>query len=618
MKKEYDYSGNSKSPASNLVKNLASAKKSAGNIVSNLVDNYDVYRKIEDNPGTVNAAQQAVNDSALKFYAPDKSSVTAAKKAYADAKNNPSPTFEYGNISDYEAYKSAMDNLNSVKSSEPTRSEFGNLNDYEAYKSAKKIYDEAKTNRPGAYQSKFDEQINSLADQIINRQKFNYNYRTDDKYAAYRKSSEEAARKAANNSMAMSARMSGGYGNSYAQNAAAQAYAEQMAGVTDKIPEFEQLAYERDRAERSDLNNNLSILDSLDSKEYARYRNDVNDYYTNLSLLGTDVDRANNQFYADRNYHSQYEDSLMNDYNTRLAYAMQAIQNAENRYNADRNFAINKWRYDVSDRNANLDMLYNDMLYADNRAQQALENRRYNIEYLDKKMQQALENKRYDTEYADNRADIMRTWQYQTERDKADDALRQQQLQETLKQQAFENDLSTKKYNLAERELDLDEWFKKNSLANPNTSSSSSSRSRRSSSGSSGSSRSSSGYSSSYASGGADSSSSSVMYSTSGGNVSEKDIYNAAVKFVNEHPNTYLDDSSIDSWSKIKRHSGSDTRNIGDFHTDSNGNIIPSSDGYYASGLSVPLDGEAGLKFRAYLKKLGLRARDPDYGDSRR
>ena len=86
------------------------------------------------------------------------------------------------------------------------------------------------------------------------------------------------------------------------------------------------------------------------------------------------------------------------------------------------------------------------------------------------------------------------------------------------------------------------------------------------------------------------------MYSTSGGNVSESDIYNAAVKFVNEHPNVYLDDATVDSWSKIKNN----------------------STGRYATGLNVPLDGEAGLKFRAYLKKLGLRARDPDYGDSRR
>ena len=99
------------------------------------------------------------------------------------------------------------------------------------------------------------------------------------------------------------------------------------------------------------------------------------------------------------------------------------------------------------------------------------------------------------------------------------------------------------------------------------------------------------------------------MYSTSGGDVSEDDIYNAAVKFIEEHPNAYLDDSSIDSWSKIKRHSGSDTRNIGDFQTDSNGNIISSSDGYYASGLSVPLDGEAGRVFRAYLQQLGLTSR---------
>ena len=96
MKNEKNVNTTKDHPSTTLFKNLASAKKSAENIVSNLVDNYDVYRKIEDNPGTVNDAQQAVNDSALKFYAPDKSSVTAAQKAYADAKNNPSPTFEIG------------------------------------------------------------------------------------------------------------------------------------------------------------------------------------------------------------------------------------------------------------------------------------------------------------------------------------------------------------------------------------------------------------------------------------------------------------------------------------------------------------------------------------------
>lgn len=77
------------------------------------------------------------------------------------------------------------------------------------------------------------------------------------------------------------------------------------------------------------------------------------------------------------------------------------------------------------------------------------------------------------------------------------------------------------------------------------------------------------------------------MYSTSGGNISERDIYNAAVKFVNEHPNVYLDDATVDSWGKIKN----------------------KSTGKYATGLNVPLDGEAGRVFRAYLQELGLTSR---------
>ena len=706
MKKEYDYSGNSKSPASNLVKNIASAKKNIANTVKDYAEGYDEVQANADNPnmaklgdavksifgagktvlGAVSDAQQTINNPALEFHAPDKSKVTAAEKAYAnaknsqvpelstpdkskvtaaekayaDAKNTPSPTFEYGDISENERYQSALSDLENIKSSEPTRTEFGSLEDYEAYKNAREAYDSAKANRPGEYQSKFDEQINSLVDQIINREKFDYNYRTDDKYAAYKKSSEEAARKAANNSMAMGARMSGGYGNSYAQNAAAQAYAEQMAGVTDKIPEFEQLAYERDRAERSDLSDNLSILNGLDSRDYTRYRNEVNDYYTDLSLLGSDVDRASNQFNADRSYHTQYEDSLMNDYNTRLAYAMQALENAENRYDNDRNFATNKWRYDVSDYNTNLDRIYNDMLYAnsaynddrnyainkwrydvsdyntnldrmyndmlyassaygddysrkyneyrdkvsdrnDERNWQyqldrdKISDARYETEYADSRAdaernwqyqldRDKISDARYETEYADSRADAERNWQYQLDRDKANDALTERQYQDALKQQEFENGLATRSADLADREQDFNEWYKKNVLANPSPSSSSSSGSRRSSSGSSGSS---SGYSSSYASDGADYASSNVMYSTSGGNVSESDIYNAAVKFVNEHPNVYLDDATVDSWGKIKNN----------------------STGKYATGLNVPLDGKAGRVFRAYLQELGLTSR---------
>lgn len=93
-------------------------------------------------------------------------------------------------------------------------------------------------NQYAAYQA----QLNSLYDQIMNRKPFQYDVNGD---LLYRQMADQAMKNgalAARNAMGQAAALTGGYGNSYAEQVAAQAYQQNMTALNDNIPELYQQA----------------------------------------------------------------------------------------------------------------------------------------------------------------------------------------------------------------------------------------------------------------------------------------------------------------------------------------------------------------------------------------
>lgn len=139
--------------------------------------------------------------------------------------------------------------------------------------------------KPGAYESKYQEQIDSLLDQILNREKFSYNFDADPLYQQYKDRYTQQGKMAMQDAMGQAAALSGGYGNSYAQTVGQQTYQGYLQGLNDVIPELRNQAYQMYQDEGDRMNTNLGILQGLDESDYGRYRDTINDYYTELNYF---------------------------------------------------------------------------------------------------------------------------------------------------------------------------------------------------------------------------------------------------------------------------------------------------------------------------------------------
>ena len=73
--------------------------------------------------------------------------------------------------------------------------------------------------KPGAYQSKWQAQINDIINRILNREEFSYDLNGDALYQQYKDQYMRGGQRAMQDTMAEAAALTGGYGNSYASTA---------------------------------------------------------------------------------------------------------------------------------------------------------------------------------------------------------------------------------------------------------------------------------------------------------------------------------------------------------------------------------------------------------------
>ena len=88
--------------------------------------------------------------------------------------------------------------------------------------------------KPGEYVSKWQQQLDEAMEKILNREKFSYNLNGDALYRQYKDQAIQNGRLAMQDTLGQAAAMTGGFGSSYGQTAAQQAYRQQMANLGDK------------------------------------------------------------------------------------------------------------------------------------------------------------------------------------------------------------------------------------------------------------------------------------------------------------------------------------------------------------------------------------------------
>lgn len=148
----------------------------------------------------------------------------------------------------------------------------------------KKIQD-LENNPVGAYQSRWQSQLDNALNAITNRKAFNYDFNADPMYQAYKDQYTKLGKEASMNAAANAAALTGGYGNSYAVTAGAQANQQYLTQLNNIIPELYNLAMNRYKMEGDELNNKYAVLGDADDRDYGRHRDTVGDWKDQLAYL---------------------------------------------------------------------------------------------------------------------------------------------------------------------------------------------------------------------------------------------------------------------------------------------------------------------------------------------
>ena len=188
---------------------------------------------------------------------------------------------------------------------------------------AQKALKDYEGRKPGAYTSQYTGQLDSLLQKIRNR-KFEYDMNSDGLYQQMKDRYLEQGKQAAKNAATEASALTGGYGNSYAASAAAQANQQYMTELNDRIPELYQLAMARYQNEGNDLTSLYGLYQGADATDYGRYQDSVTDFYNYLNYL---TQKENTAYSRD---YTEWGDRV-------------------NRYNTDRDYLYTGYRGDVAD-----------------------------------------------------------------------------------------------------------------------------------------------------------------------------------------------------------------------------------------------------------------------------
>ena len=163
------------------------------------------------------------------------------------------------------------------------------------YKAASEKYQAALQQGAPVYDSIWDDQMNTLFDQIMNRGKFSYNLAEDPLYAQYRDQYTQQGQLAMMDTMGQAAALTGGYGNTYGQAVGQQQYNAYLQQLNDIVPELYDRAYGAYQQEGQDLLNQYAMVADREADAYGRYQDTYNQYWDNLALLQGEEEQAYNR-----------------------------------------------------------------------------------------------------------------------------------------------------------------------------------------------------------------------------------------------------------------------------------------------------------------------------------
>ena len=296
---------------------------------------------------------------------------------------------------------------------------------------------ELQENRPGDYESKYQDRIDAALDDLSGKKDFSYNYVNDPLYHQYAQVYTQNAHNASADAAAQAAALTGGYGSSYAASVAQQAYQQQIGALNLAIPTLYQLALDTYDSGGDALVTRLDQLSAQEQNAQGLYNQKLSDYYTQLEQLGSAYNSAYQQDYG------RYQDYLSR-LNTLYGYYSQQEQQQAAKKQQWFNNAVTALGV-VGDA---VQLLVSGTTGLGSLAGSLL-NTGYNI-YAN--------NRNYEADRADtawNQQMQEKKYQDGLTQQQFDNTLAQQQYQDKLRQQQFTNNVTSERLNIAKGEWAL-------------------------------------------------------------------------------------------------------------------------------------------------------------------
>ena len=292
-------------------------------------------------------------------------------------------------------------------------------------------------NRPGDYESAYQGRIDGLMEDLLDRKEFSYSYGADPLYRQYAQLYTQNAQNASADAAAQAAALTGGYGSSYAASAARQAYQQQIGALSEAIPTLYRLALDTYQSGGDALVEQIDQLNGQEQNAQQKYERELADYYIQLEQKGNAYNTAYTRDYG------RYQDYLGQLDSLYGYYAAQEQQEAARRQQGFNNvMTVLGLLGDAAQLaitgTTGLGSMAGSLL-----------NTGYNI---------VSGTRAYEADRADT------AWNQQMQEKQRQDALTQQQYdntaserayQDALKQQAFNNNVTSQKLNIAKGEWAL-------------------------------------------------------------------------------------------------------------------------------------------------------------------
>lgn len=160
--------------------------------------------------------------------------------------------------------------------------------------------------QPQNYTSRYQPVLDSIMEQIQNPEAFKYEFNGDELFKNYADLYTQHGKQAMLDTMGQATGLTGGYGNSYAQNVGQQAYQQYLLPLYDKGMDMRNTAYQSYRDELDDLQNYYNMLQAAENADYGRYKDAMNAWQTQQNL-----DEQKRQYDADMAFkREQWEHQL--------------------------------------------------------------------------------------------------------------------------------------------------------------------------------------------------------------------------------------------------------------------------------------------------------------------